>query len=290
MKKTIFFLLCLFVAVVFTACQNDDDSLSPTASKVKVFMSCASQTRGAADGGRQAIKQGDTVDVKDVKDINVVLLAEAENGDAVDGTWSFFNIDNDLDISNDTIAIGAPGGSTAGSAMSTKLSTLGLYVINFQPKNGEKFVFYIRHTGTPGIVGDGFFRLGKGKYQANNAIFGEGYTMYLKYRDGEFPSISEDGVPNPSLQENWRALVTCANNIFTSQGGVTYSAKEFCLKKCKYSPGYVCFSLLTKIAPAINGEYKIYFYSGTFGNSWWSFSSVEKSDWSIGNQIVFKTI
>ena len=294
--KKINFLLFLFVAMFLAACgeENSDSSLTPK-EKVKVFMSYSS-TRGAGENTNQAVKQGDTINVQNVKDINIILSAETESGKAVDGVWSFFNIDNDQKFNNDTIVSNLPGGSTSGSVMSCKLSVLGLYIIHFKPKNGDDFFFYICHTGTPGIIGDSedndyAFRLDINGYQIN-ASFSEGYTFYIKYQDGDFPSIDfidANGL-NPNKSENWHALVSCANNIFTSQNGISYQAKEFRLSKCKYSPGYVHFSLVSQTTPAINGQYGIYFYSGKFGVSYWTFPAVQKSDWEKDGKIIFQTL
>lgn len=286
MKKINYFISLLLFVVLITACEGNDYDLSSPTSKVKIFMSYASSKQNVPikekvaknEDARQAVKQGDTIDVQNIKDINIILLAETEDGKTIDGFWSFYNIDNDKNINRrDTIATGLPGEMVLGSAMSAKLSTLGLYVVHFQPKNGEKFSFYIRHTGTPGIIGDNgdneySFRLDKNSYDA-----GEGYTLYLKYKDGEFPNITNNWVlnNNPSLQENWHAMV---------------ESKKFDLKKCKYSPGYVCFSFLAKTTPTINGKYEIFFYSGSFGDIWWIFPAVEKSSFEDKGKITFQII
>src|SRR5680860_1014221 len=151
MKKIIFSLLFAVTALLFAACEQSNEDLVLPTSKVKVFMSGdysikQKSSLRSQETDNQAIEQGDTVDVWNVKDINIVIMAEAENGKAIDGMWSFFNIDNDRNINRyDTIATNLPGGGIIGSAMSAKLSTLGLYRIIFQPKVGEQFSFYIRH-------------------------------------------------------------------------------------------------------------------------------------------------
>ena len=244
-----------------------------------------------------AIAAGDTVDVHDILDINIIISAEDEFGRPTEGSWSIFNIDNDRNINRfDTIVVDDGGCGALGSALSTKLKLFGLYKVSFISKMGTEISFYIRHRGLPGILGDNWkneyvFRLDKEIYQISNVQDYKGYTLYLKYQEGEFPILDDSEATDLNLSKNQHALLYCGgNNIFISKGGFKYSAKEFSLKKCKYSPGYVCFSFISDFTPPIDGKYSIYFYAGFFGDNWWSFKSVRESDWNQGDQIVFETI
>ena len=290
----------LFVGLV--SCSKQDDNLNVPVKKeqVKIFMSAPKGSTNLKSGSiseKKAITAGDTVDVQNILDVNILLSSEDESGLPINGTWSIFNIDNDRSLGGyDEFTIGGGGGGELGSMMSTKLMFFGLYQARFISKSGTEFPFFIRHTGMPGVTGDNWkfnysFRLDKNVYQINNDQDYQGYTLYLKYQYGDLPIGDEYDKVNPSDPENFHALLFCGGeNIFLSKGGFAYSAKEFKIVKCKYSPGYICFSFVSNFTPPIDGKYSINFYSGTFGDNWFSFKTVRESDWSKNDQIVFQTI
>lgn len=306
MKKNVFSVFAMFIAVVFSAlcfsaCQQDEEILSATSSTddIVIKMSAPSADGLRSASNDQAIKEGDTVNVQNITDINIIISAEDYWGNPIDGYWALMNIDNDRNISQrDTFAINNGGRGALGYVISAKLKFLGLYQVIFSSKMGTKFSFYIRHTGIPGNIGDDMgndysFRLNKENYQINNQQGYVGYTLYVKYEEGEFPDISREDVPNPSLPQNFHAMVYCGgDNFFFCKDGWIISAKEFSLKKCKYSPGYVCFSFVTDNTPSLgaDGKYSMYFYSGDFGQAYWAFKSVAKSDWSSNEMITFQGI
>lgn len=300
MKKIILVSIVAIITLGLLSCKKEKDKNIAPKEVIRILMSAPNgktDLKSAEVSQNKAIAVGDTVDVQDILDINIIIYAEDEFGLPIDGSWSIFNIDNDRNINqSDTIAIGDGGCGALGSALSTKLKFFGLYKVNFTSKAGTEIPFYIRHKGLPGIFGDDWrneyvFRLDKEIYQISNAQGYKGYTLYLKFSEGEFPILDDSEATDLNLPKNQHALLYCGgNNIFISKGGFNYSAKEFSLKKCKYSPGYVCFSFVSDFTPPINGKYSIYFYAGTFGDNWWSFKSVRESDWSLGDQIVFQTI
>jgi hypothetical protein len=301
MKKNLLLLIVLVAALLVStmSCKKEDENVTPK-EVIKIFMNAPVHNKSglkSALSGKEIIAAGDTAYVWDIPDINITIFAEDEFGSQVEGSWSIFNIDNDRDINkSDTIAVGDGGRGALGSALSTKLKFLGLYLVNFTSKAGAEISFYILHKGIPGILGDNWkndyaFRLDKEIYQINNTQGNPGYTLYLKYEEGEFPILNGSPVVDLNRTENFHALLFCGgNNVFVSKRGAKYQAKEFSLKRCKYSPGYFCFSFLSESTPSREGRYSAYFYSGTFGWNWWSFKSVMQSDWSKDGQIVFQVV
>ncbi len=283
----------IILVSLLSSCQKEE--ISTPVEKVRIFMS-APQTDGlkSATTARTEIANGDTVYVQDITDINIILSSEGELQQPIDGIWSIFNIDNDRDFDQSSFTLYSGSRSEYGSMISTKLKFFGLYKAEFISKSGTELHFFICHTGMPGTIGDYWdfnfsFRLDKNAYQIDNKQGYHGYTLYLRYKRGDLPS-SESGY-NPSSPENFRALLECGGgNTFIPKNGVAVSAKEFLVKECKYSPGYVCFSFVSEFTPAFNGTYRVFFYSGDFGYNWWSFKSVRESDWSKDGRIVFQTI
>lgn len=301
MKKNLLVLVVITVSLSMgmVSCSKESEDLESLVPQedVNIFMTVLTSNSGLKSGSipeRKQIQYGDTVDIKNISDVNILISAENQWKDPIDVYWSLMNIDNDRDISRfDTIAIKSGARGEVGPILSTKLKFFGLYQVNFTSKTGVEHYFLIRHTGMPGVTGDDWdynynFRLDKNAYQINNQQGYEGYTLYLKYQDGEFPVVDDANGFNPSDIKNFHALVYCGgNNVFVSEGGFSYNAKEFRLKKCKYSPGYVCFSFVSDFAPPVNGMYTIHLYSGKFGWNWWSFPSIMNSDWGDGNKIEF---
>lgn len=290
--------IALFASVGMVSCSKKaDESFLTPKEDVRIFMSVPPSNSGLKSGSiteKKQVQYGDTVDVKNISDVNILISAENEWNQPIDVYWSLMNVDNDRDISRfDTIAIGSGARGEVGPVLSTKLKFFGLYQVNFTSKTGVEHYFFIRHTGMPGVTGDDWdynynFRLDKNAYQINNQQGYEGYTLYLKYQDGDIPVINDGNEFNPSDSKNFHALVYCGgNNVFVSEGGFSYNAKEFGIKKCKYSPGYICFSFVSDFAPPVDGMYTIHLYSGKFGWNWWSFPSIMNSNWGDGNKIEF---
>lgn len=298
--------VAIFAIFLFCSCTEVED-ISDPAEKVQIFMSGVSASDGpmkapsATDENqdRKAISNGDTIDVYNVKDVNIIMIAENEYGLPVNGQWGIMNIKNDLQYDPMIPVVNRSGGGTSGSSMSIKLAQLGLYAVYFWPKGiSEQVMFYIRHTGTPGSLGDDWendraFRLDKVKYQIDNDFY-TGYTLYVKYQNFRinypyFP-YDDSSEMNPALEKNWKALVFCSNHVFTTKDGLKVSAKEFQLRKCLYSEDYVCFSFLEEDCQSFDGEYTIKFYSGYYGYNYWGFPAVDISNWEKNGCIVFKVI
>lgn len=299
--------VAIFAIFLFCSCESSIEDIAST-EQVQIFMSGVStsdapmKAPSATDenqGERKAIANGDTVDVYNVKDINIIMIAENEYGLPVNGQWGIMNIKNDLQYDPMIPVVNRSGGGTSGSSMSIKLAQLGLYAVYFWPKGiSEQVMFYIRHTGTPGSLGDDWendraFRLDKVKYQVVNDMY-TGYTLYVKYQNlridySPFP-YDESSEMNPALEQNWKALVFCDNHTFTTKDGFKTSAKEFQLRKCLYSKDYVCFSFLEADCHSYNGEYSVKFYSGHYGYNYWGFPAVDISNWEKNGYIVFKVI
>ncbi len=298
--------VAIFAIFLFCSCTSEVEDIS-AAENVQIFMSGVSTSDGpmkapsATDENqsRKAISNGDTIDVYNVKDINIIMIAENEYGLPVNGQWGIMNIKNDLQYDPMIPVVNRSGGGTSGSSMSIKLAQLGLYAVYFWPKGiSEQVMFYIRHTGTPGSLGDDWendraFRLDKVKYQVVNDMY-TGYTLYVKYQNlridySPFP-YDESSEMNPALEQNWKALVFCDNHTFTTKDGFKTSAKEFQLRKCLYSKDYVCFSFLEADCHSYNGEYSVKFYSGHYGYNYWGFPAVDISNWEKNGYIVFKVI
>lgn len=295
MKKNVFSVFAMFIAVVFSAlcfsaCQQDEEILSaasPT-DDVVIKMSVPSSADGLRSAtGNQDIQEGDTVDVENLKDVNIILSATDNIGTGIDGTWSVYNIDNDQS-DNNIHANGYPGASEEGRLMSIKLSQLGLYRVTFKPRNSmyAQFSCYIRHSGAPGELGDTWtnslaFRLDKLSGQLstdNNYKIHKGYTAYIRYAE-DFPKLNSQNQIDPSQPGNFHAFIYGGSEIYYgSKGQVITVGKQFALKKCKYSPEFYCFNFLEEDFPG-DDRYRIYFYSGLFGEDWWVFPLVYDSDW-----------
>jgi hypothetical protein len=289
--------LSIFSIVVFNSCKSEDLVDNPLAKieNVKIFMSIPASNvqtgsmhaKGTTSGdSREAVQQGDTVDVQNLKDVNVILSAENDMGKGLSGTWVIYDIDTDRNANDNTFVQNTPSNSEAGSITSIKLTFLGLYKAEFRMKTGATFSFYINHTGIPGSVGDSWennyaFRLDKETYQVVNDPGHQGYTLYIAYNEDESNRLGSS-----------RAMIICGgNNSFTTKTGfVFYGGKEYGLQKCKYSPGYARISFLADDAPDINGMYQVYFYLGDFGYDWMRFEACNMSDWLKGETIAFQAI
>jgi len=293
--KKIYFPVFLLIIIIFAACEKNEDLVVPT-TKIKILMSYSSPVKqngsamhakgSVSENIQKTVTAGDIVDVQNVKDINVILSAEDESGQGLNGTWVIHIFETDRNANDNTIIQNTPNNSEVGSITSIKLTFLGLYRAEFRMKTGKVFYFYIRHTGIPGSVGDNeennySFRLDKEIYQVVNDPGHRGYTLYMKYNDSESTRL-----------DIAHAMILCrGNNSFTTKtGSVINGVKEYQLQNCKYSPGYVRVSFLSDEAPDVNGMYRVYFYTGDFGYEWMTFESCDISDWAKGGTIIFQAI
>lgn len=308
MKKNQFPFSAMFIAflcspALFSSCQQDEELLSSAtpAEEIVIKMSIpssssvssrsisdqnVSSSSASSNSDYQTIEQGDTVDVYDLKDVNIIVSAENDMGKGLDGTWVIYDIDTDRNAKDNTFVQNTPYNSEIGSITSMKLTFLGLYKAEFRMKTGATSFFYIRHTGIPGSVGDSWlnnysFRLDKETYQVVNDAGHKGYTLYIAYNGNESTRL-----------ENIHAMIICGgNHSFTTKTGYVLSGmKEYNLQKCKYSPGYVRVSFLTDDAPDINGQYQVYFYLGDFAYDWMLFEACNMSDWLKYETITFQAI
>lgn len=308
MKKKLFSVIAMFIAITFSlflfSCQQDEEILSsaPPAEEIVIKMSIPSSssvssrsisdqdnsaTSASSNSDYQNIKEGDTVDVYNIRNINILISAESAEGSIIEGNW-FVRLtspeiglclnDQGLDIS------GRPFASASKKSMvAIKPEKLGIYTVDFQ-KDNTSFTFYIRHSGIPGDTGDVTegdysFRMEKNTFQVGRDDK-NGYTIYLK---------SDEFILGNYISGNKvKALVYTGNgSIFTAGNGSQISAEELTCYKCEYSPGYIFFSFLPSEITPISGIYTISFYAGSYYLDWIIPSSVYKSNWSENGQIRF---
>lgn len=275
MKKLVSLVLMGFaILAALVSCKKSEEIAPAQKEQIKIYMSVPQKSDGLKSGSvseKQAIQAGDTVDVRNVEDINVILSAENEFGQALSGTWVIYVIDTDRNARDNTFVQNTPQNYVSGPMTSIKMTFLGLYKAEFRSKNSTDFICYIRHTGIPGSVGDDWyhgcaFRLNKETYQIVNDPGHPGYTLYMRYTEEESANL-----------ENSHALIL---------GGGQYS-----LQKCKYSPWYVRVSFIAEEVPSNDGKYIVYFYFGEFGDDWQLFYYCSRSDWLWADgTITFQTI
>jgi hypothetical protein len=299
MKKKLFSLFCMSMCLgmmvsILTSCQQDEDILATPKNEVQIYLSVPESSSAtdlrSATTGDQAVKEGDTIDVWNLRDINLIISAEDKLGIGIDGMWSICNSDNDQKYGIFLANNGYPAKVEEANATSIKLSRLGLYGVVFTPKNSlyAQFIFYIRHLGTPGEFGDTWsnscaFRLERLINCQLSTDEGykphEGYTAYIRYREGDFPKMDPNYQVDPSQPENFHAFVFGGKEAYYQNNGHEFAyGKKYNLRKCKYSPGYYCFNFLSEDFPD-NDRYQIIFYSGLLGEDWWLFPLVNDSDW-----------
>lgn len=299
MRKLTIIILSAILMAGFYSCKKDSSTSKISAEDIKICISGSqnksSDLKSGSITSSSYVKNGDTAKMHDSRNIITIFSALDPDGNPIDGYWSIYNLENDIDINRtDTIATGSGGIGQLGELIATKLKFYGLYEIKFKSKAGTEVTAYLIHAGTPGMIrgsiaeSDVYFKWDRNLYQIANKIGYEGFTMYIKYNEGDFTPVLTPGYINPALHENFKAFVLCGgNNFYAYKGGGVFTGKEMKLKQCKYSPGYYCVSILSEFMPPINGKYEVYFYSGIFAWDWYSFDSVYHSNWGIGNQIVF---
>ena len=280
--KNLFFLLVAFVAVVFISCDKDEENINPT-QKIKMFMSVEAaksilKSANTVTGGEPVeISNGDTVDVYQLIDLNTVLIAEDEYGNKIAGTWMF-----DLVESDDLYRRSVPSFYNEKSIISVKMHILGLYQVVFRPKMGEAVGFLIRNTGVPGEVGDEWandysFRLESASFFKMDYPLQKGFTFFIKSTDNQFDDMIGLGY-DPKLDDSYFTVIYGSGDQATAP-----------LKRCKYAPGYFYTSIIkNEIAPGSDGTYRLVFGLGEFGNNWFYFRSMDKSDYYSYGTINFK--
>lgn len=307
MKNLVFFFSVLFVfSFVFSSCQEEIFEQEETSeNNIVIKMSLpADASQGALKSAAeiQPIQNGDTIEVSELRKINIVFSAEDYNQNPVNGDWNIFLDDCDNDDHGQHRLVDRPEEVFENSNISSiKPIELGLYKVIFESRSGS-VKFFLKHQGLPGSVGDDYennyaFRLDKRQiYQVKESgwMNKEAYTIYLKALKHEFSHFSSQGGINPNDEKNWQALFFCENGSFTASNGYTYEAQNFKLNRCRYSPEYVCLTIFVKDFPPRNywggGKYYwIKFYSGVYPTNYWTFKAPEDSEWGQEGDIEFLT-
>ncbi|MBN2854238.1 hypothetical protein JXK06_01750 [Patescibacteria group bacterium] len=292
MRNRIFFLFVMALAVVltFSSCEETEMFESPEASGIVIKMSIP---EGEANAGAlksasaaQPIQAGDTVDIYNLKMMNIIFSAEDENAVSLSGNWNISLIDCDNDTDFQRLANGPSSFVQSSNIASLKPSELGLYMVHFQIKNNSSH-FYLRHKGLPGSIGDDYennyaFRMEKKliqDYKDDNKLK-TAYTLYLRINPDEFKAWNNDydGV-NPNNQKTWQALLNSSTSFF--------------LRKAIYSEdptlgeSYFCFTFFPEDTPPADRwgggkSYSVQFYAGEYGQNWWTFKSSYETAWKKG--------
>ncbi len=298
MKKNVFFLVFAVIVLFFSACSEYDDILDQEIdSEIVIKMSVPGDESGEFKSAmiNDPIQNGDTVDIYDLKSMNIVFSAENQTGKDLPGMWhiSLWDCDNDTEkihLSNRPKEF-----FTNSNLASIKPSVFGLYLISFEFK-GKNFMFFLRHKGLPGTIGDGHennyaFRMEAIDVQdiTKDWETRKAYTLYLQVNFDQFEGWGESDGMSPNNPEEWKALLFCGgDNFFETSNGQILNAKNFKLRKCRYtSEEYVCFTFFPEENPAIDfygggKNYRVQFYAGEYGESWWTFSSAYHSNWNLG--------
>lgn len=309
MKKNVFSLnsLAILIAIIASAfvlpsCQSEAiNEPNSVTENVKIFMSYSAPKQNgkmnakssSSEASSQAIVPGDTVDVNDLKNVNIILSAETDQGFKRDGFWTVTPMDLELNYVKNAYIANPPVYASEGSLIAIKLPMLGLYKATFKQKNGlAEISFFIRHTGIPGDIGDNFdndytFRLEKNvfqTYETTGNLLRHGYSLYLKSFEGEFDYVNDGKGPG-----DLHAMVFGENQEFITPAGFHISGCNMKLGRCKYSKDYLKLTFFSEDIPAIDGIYRVIFYAGTYGENWFVSESISKSNWNVGNEIVFKT-
>lgn len=306
MKKNFSYLVILAFAIMsLISCSKKDDVLNVPVKKeqVKIFMSAPNGQTGLKSAStadsikRTPIANGDTVNVYDLKDVNIIISSEDENGN-VSVNWWVRMIDNDFSYLNDGLyLLNQPNVNSDGSSISLKLRMLGLYQVNIKTKSGTEQHFFIRHFGIPGEVGDDWqndysFRLEKNLFHwydqnSSDSKRKKAYSLFLKHYRGEFGEGPFYGDYNPNSEDNLHAFVYAQNQTLSISGNI-WNAKIYKVKRCKYSLDYVSFTFLDEDIIPSSGMYELFFYVGDIEKSFNVLPSVDKSDWKRQGLIVFK--
>ncbi|MFZ4631862.1 MAG: hypothetical protein ACOYL8_01485 [Patescibacteria group bacterium] len=298
--KKVFYFFALLIMATFLSCESAINEPTITKENIKIFMSYATPQQNGrmnAKGSNsettsRPITPGDTVDVSDLKKVNIILSSENEQGFGQEGFWLIIPMDLEIKAKDAYIA-NPPVYASEGELIAVKLSMLGLYKATFRQKNGlAEISFYIRHTGLPGDIGDGFdndyiFRLEKNVFQTAETVgnyLKKGYSLYIKSPEGEFDFINDGKGPG-----DLHALVFGENQTFVTSNGFHVSAANFKLERCKYSKDYLKLTFFSEDIRPTKGIYEIVYYAGNYGDNWFSFDSVNRSNWNVSYTIAFKT-
>lgn len=309
MKKVeVLFFVLFILSFACTSCQEEilDEALEKSEIIIKMALPDVSQSNLKSASVNDPIQNGDTVDVLNLKMMNIIFTAEDQNGKSLVGNWNIDLIDSDNNTNNQRLSERPSALFQETNIASIKPSELGLYVVLFHGK-GKYFQFYLRHSGLPGDIGDDIqgghhFRMEKKSLYvfSDEGKIKTAYTLYLKIDEDEFKNWGPaDGV-NPNNKDLWRALLFCGGeNFFSTKNGATYSAKNFKLREAKYSKGiysdnesYYCFTFFPEDTPPSDRfggkSYQVQFYAGEYGENWWTFSSNHESSWKKGVWSVFE--
>lgn len=302
MKKNLFSYFAMFVAILcfsalFSSCQQDEEILSiatgdeeivfkmsvptsPSSISSRSISENASSANTASD--YQNIKEGDTVNVYNLQNINILISAESAEGWIIKGEWdiTLSGPEKGLLKNDQNLYLSMRPGAYASkeSMVAVKPEKLGVYTVKFK-KDDKVITFYIGHYGTPGTTGDEensnyIFRMEKNEFQIGNTNK-NGYTIYLK---------SDEYIMGKKV----KALVRTDNgSTFTTGGGHILKAEELTCYKSEYSPGYIYFSFLPSEITPLYGLYMINFYSGSFYDTWYEPESMDNSNWYDNGQIRF---
>lgn len=316
MKKLASFFSVFFVlfilSFVFTSCQEEvlEQALEKSEIVIKMSLPDGSQGDLKSAVADQVIGHGDTIDILNLKNVNIVFSAEDESGKSLAGDWMIYLADSDNNTDNQRLAERPSTSFWASNIASIKPSELGLYMIHFQA--GKTWLmFFLRHTGLPGDIGDEYqngyaFRMEKKLIHddLNQGKIKTAYTLYLRVNENEFKSWGTYDGTSPNNKELWQALLFCGGeNSFTISTGITYSAKNFKLREAKYSKNiylnetsYYCFTFFPEDTPPsdrLGGgkSYQVQFYAGEYAVNWWTFPSNDESAWkrSSSDKIEFVT-
>lgn len=289
-----FFLFALIVVSlisVFTSCEKDEPVIPVQDIVIKFSGGDNSNQNGGLKSAiivEEVTPDGD-VKIFNQKGRNFVLSAETRDGLAVQGEWEIYLNRNDLEGEDFFLAANNQGQSS-GSIASFRADNLGKYFVTFRPEGSAEFIsFSITHEGLPGSVGDSHvnnysFRMEKQNFFRNGQ--GESaFTVYIKYNKNEFSSWGTQNGVDPKDENNFQALLRSGSGNTFEVGDQTYCGKNFKLKKCEFSPGYLSFTFFPSDEPPMNGDisYSIVFYSGVYGQDYWLFKSQQESSWRDKN-------
>ncbi len=286
--KIISIIALLLISLVFSSCQEDIlNEIGDSGIIIKMSVPNTDDLKSNNIG--TSIAKNDTVTIKDLRDINIIFSAEDELGNELVGTWhiNLIDCDNDSEVHQ---LYNRPNFNVFDSNLaSIKPTELGLYHVYFS-HHSKQFGFYVKHIGIPGTIGDDSdnhyaFRMEKKNLQERKS--GEIMTAYTLYLQADFDQFAhwDNNPEGPNNEDNWLALLLCGGDNQLQIGNFSYNAKQFKLKKSKYSSSdYLYFTFYPEDTPPIeslsdNKMYRVHFYAGEFGQSWWGFSSSYWTSW-----------
>lgn len=288
MKKNFFnYVIAMFIAVLtlFSSCEQQDDEMFSLDEKIVIKMSIPSTRSSTDQNTSRSIPEGDTINVYNLQDVNILISAETPEGWIIEGDWLVRLsgpekglLENDQNL---WLSVRPSAYETKKSMVAIKPEKLGVYTVEFE-KGNEVFKFYIRHYGLPGDIGDTasndyIFRMEKNSFQDGNTGK-DGYTIYLK---------SDEYIMGNKV----KALIFTDNgSTFTAGSGFVLSAEELTCYKSEYSPGYIYFSFIPSEITPLYGMYTIDFYAGSYYHGWYRPESIYDSNWCNVGQIQFMDI